>query len=214
MNYLGGGSPKGIDEMVMWGALEIDTDEAAREVLEHTVVATVAHISERFSASRDRLAVAWFTAQPGDADGKLDSATPLRWMERMENLLQAAGARPRWHGLGAFVWVMNIPTLASAAAAARTVAAVPSVCAASFRHGVAHGDEAGDPVDLLRMAAHRSSSTGRNSGSYTGRPSMTPVHVATSEGERARLGLISENRAREVEPLFREALDLLLARHS
>ncbi|TDD11645.1 hypothetical protein [Nonomuraea diastatica] len=200
--------------MTAWGALKIDSSAAAREVLEHTVVASLAYVSERFSASRDRLGIAWFGGDPhGFAGAGDDPAAPLRRMAEIDELLRAEGASPHWHGLANFVWVMDAPTLASVHDAAGAIAALGHVRDVPLCHGVAHGSEADDPADLLRLAAGRASSSG-HVGSGEECLALTPREFASSEGERARLARISENRNREIEPLVREALDLLFTRYA
>ncbi|MGP3928798.1 hypothetical protein [Nonomuraea sp. KM88] len=195
--------------------MDIDSSAAVHEVLEHTVVASIAYVSERFRTARDRLGVAWFGADPqGFAGAGDDLAAPLRRMAQIDELLRAAGAAPHWHGLANFVWVMDAPTLASVRRAAGTIAAPSHVRDIPLRHGAAHGSETGDPVDLLRLAAARTGLSGHGGAGAQDGLTLTPRAFASSEGERARLARISENRDREIEPLVREALDLLFARYA
>jgi len=200
--------------MGTWGALNVDSRDAAREVLDHTVVATLAYVSARFRDSRDRLGIAWFAAvSSGDALADADPAAPLQWMARVERVLRDGGADPRWHGLGTFLWVMDGPDRYMLAQAAGRVVEASARQHSHVRSGVAHATEADDPADLLRLAAHRCGQAEDDGSGGTARPALATVKFPVSDGEQARLDLIAQNRDRSTEPLVREALDLLFARH-
>lgn len=195
--------------MAMWGAIDVDSPDAAREVLEHSVVASVAHVSRLFLLARDRLGVAWCAAtRPGSDGTDSDGAALLRWMAKVQDMLRGNGADPRWHGRATFVWTVDAPTLNAATDAVANLVPTDLAATLSLRWGVAHGAEADDPVDLLRLAAARSAL-----GSTDARIATTSMRFPLSAGEQARLAVISANRNRQIEPLIREALDLLSARH-
>lgn len=198
-----------------WGALDVDSADAAREVLEHTVVASLARVSACFHESPERFAVAWLTAIPGRiADATADPAAFLRWMSGVSEFLRTGGAAALWYGPGTFVWPMAAPDRHTASAAAAALVAAGTRLGLVLHCGIAHGTEADDPGDLLRLAAYRSGLSAADLSADDASLPMTPVEFPVSDGERARLSLIAHNRARETGPLVREALDLLLARYS
>jgi hypothetical protein len=199
--------------MVAWGALDIDSDEAVREVFDHTVVASIAYISRQFDDSACRLGIVWFRNH-GPAETGAEPAAPLRRMAETERALREAGAVPHWHGRDTFVWVVDAATRDEAADLAVPVARAAASRGMPISCGVAHGAEVADPVDLIRLAAHRSRTVGDEHGAGEERLSTIPMEVLLSPGERARLELIAKNRGRDVEPLVREAIDLLLARYA
>jgi hypothetical protein len=199
--------------MAQWGAINVNSDDAAREVLEHTVVASIAYVSHRYHESSETLAVAWLVpaASPsaGAAEFGDDPESCLRRMAAIEAALRAAGAGPHWHGAGNLVWAMDATSVTEAAEALAKVVTTVSSQGIVLRAGVAHGTEAKDPVDLLRLAAHRSA----RDTDEPAWPDMRSVEVPLSEAERTRLALIAENRGRSTDTLVREALDLLRARY-
>jgi hypothetical protein len=98
--------------------------------------------------------------------------------------------------------------------AAGSIAALGQVRDIPLRHGAAHGSEADDPADLLRLAAARTGLSGHVGAGAEDGLALASGEFASSEGERARLARISESRNREIEPLVREALDLLFTRYA
>jgi hypothetical protein len=201
--------------MITWGALDINSRDAVREVLEHTVVASTADVAKLFTESREQLGIAWLVARrPKFGDTDNDPAAPLRWMAEIAESLHKQGAYPQWHGMATFVWPIDARTLESVAAVTTPVVTAGSVREISLRCGVAHGSEVADPGDLLRLAAYRSTLFEEGRELNSARPAMTSMEVALSGGEQARFAVISKNRTRQIDPLFRDALDLLIARYA
>lgn len=200
--------------MAIWGALDAHSSEATREVFEHTVVASTAYVSKLFQKSPGHLGLVCFTTAPSTIpEAQNEPSAQLHQMAEIARLLRDNGADPQWHGRSTFMWVIDAPSVEGATGAVVPVATADTIRTFPLRCGVAHGTEVGDPGDLLRLAAYRSNLAGAGEPVSAGFPDMASAEFALSQGERARLALISRNRGREVEPLVREALDLLLARY-
>jgi hypothetical protein len=201
-----------------WGALNVNSGSALREALEHTAVATLAYVCASFRDSRDRLGVAWFACDgPGgsaDTGEDGDPAAPLRWMAGMAGVLRRGGADPRWYGRNSFLWAMDAPGWQAAADAASRAVRAGLRHHPRLRCGAAHGTEAGDPADLIRLAAYRCERAASGSAGGTARPALVSERFEVSDAEQARLEIIARNRGRAIEPLVREALDLLSARYA
>lgn len=200
--------------LTIWGALEVDSADAAREVLDHTVVSSTAHFSRLFQESPGSLAVACFRVHgPLVPPAGMNQDEPLRWMDHVDKLLRAEGVESRWHGWATFMWTINARNVEAAAAAAMPVAAAESLREMPLLCGVAHAMEVGDPGDALRLASYRADSAGPGECISDIQPEMVRTQFSLSAGEQSRLSLIGRNRGREIEPLIREALELLLVRH-
>jgi hypothetical protein len=194
--------------VAIWGALDVNSADAAREVLEHAFVATGAEVWRRFGKSREQLGLALFQAEmEGDP---ADPEAPLVRMTQLERLLRDERAEPLWFGPGAFVCPITAPSRSAAAEIAGQVAAALAAQGDPVACGVAHGSEVGDAGDLLRLAEYRAV---RNLPP-TGQPPMTQLELLLSPGEWTRLELISSNRSRATDALLREAIDLVVLRHA